>query len=371
MLESIQAVKGRRRTVAGCASAVAAILIACLASSARADDPPAAIVEPDDVALVSVPTPVGALRYSPGRGLRVGDTGLAIGGYSNLNLVRDEGQPALLKLDDLSLFVIWDPVARLHLFSELEFEDLVQVDGNGWGNPDYQFTIERLYGDVALTDAMNVRIGKFLTPVGRWNVIHAQPLVWTTSRPLVTEVPFDPHTTGATIFGSVFPGAATLSYELYGQATPQLEPSPTSHPADRSGGGRLDYTAWPGWSLGASVLAAEHRGAWRYLGGIDGLYQDDRFEVMGEAVVENGELPTDALWGLYVQGVVETLPNLYLVGRYEHWNPWDTGGSSNLFVGGLAFKPFPWLVLKAEYLAADHPVEESPPGVKASVAILF
>ena len=68
MPESIQAVKGRRRAVAGCASAVAAILIACLASSARADDPPAAIVEPDDVPLVSVPTPVGALRYTPGRG---------------------------------------------------------------------------------------------------------------------------------------------------------------------------------------------------------------------------------------------------------------------------------------------------------------
>ena len=370
MLESIEAVKGRRR-VSGRALAGTVLLVALLASSVYAADPPAA-ASGADVALVSWPTPIGDVRYLPGQGLHLGDTHLTLGGYSNVNLVRDEGSPALLKLDDLSLFVIWDPLARLHIFSELEFEDLVQVDGDGqWGNPDYQFTAERLYGDLALSDAVSIRVGKFLTPVGRWNVIHAQPLVWTTSRPLVTEVPFDPHTTGAMVFGTLFPGANTLTYELYGQATNQLDPTPTSHPADRSGGGRLEYSAWPGWSIGASYLAAEDHGAWRYLGGVDGLYQRDRFEVMGEAVVQDGEQRTDAVWGLYLQGVVETLPNLYVVGRYEHWDPWDSGRASDLFVGGLAYKPYPWLVLKAEYLAADHPVDESPPGFKSSIAILF
>ena len=325
-----------------------------------------------DVPVASWPTPIGDVRYAPGRGLRFGDTGFALGGYTNVNLTRDEGQRALLKLDDLSLFVIWDPTARLHLFSELEFEDLVQVDDHGHaGNPDYQFNLERLYGDYTLSDALGIRGGKFLTPVGRWNVIHAQPLVWTTSRPLVTQVPFDEHTTGVMLFGSAFAGSRTLTYELYGQFTNQLEPTPTPTPADRSGGARLEFGGPLGESLGASFLAAETGGAWRELGGVDGLFERDRFQVMGEAAVQQGERPADDLWGLYVQGVVETLPRLYLVARYEHWAPQHGPGPSNLAVGGFAFKPYPWLVFKTEYLAADHPVEESPPGFKASVAILF
>ena len=133
--------------------------------------------------MLDLPSPIGRLTYTPGRGVHVGDTGVTLGGYSNLNLSRDDGGPGLLSLDDLSLFFVWDPHPRFHLFSELEFEDLVQVDDHGHVATDvWTFTAERLFADVALTDRLSLRVGKFLTPVGRWNVIHAQPLVWTTTR---------------------------------------------------------------------------------------------------------------------------------------------------------------------------------------------
>ncbi len=43
----------------------------------------------------------------------------------------------------------------------------------------------------------------------------------------------------------------------------------------------------------------------------------------------------------------------------------------NLVVAGLAYKPVPYVVLKLEYLFANHPVDTSPPGVKSSIAVLF
>lgn len=344
---------------------IAAVLIIGISALATAADQTEA-----------VPTrwesPVGEVRYAPGRGLQLPDAGVMLGGYSNLNLVRDEGRPAQLGMDDLSVLVTVDPTPRLRIFSEIEFEDLFQVDDTGAaGNPEWRFTAERLYADVSASDALNLRVGKFLTPVGEWNVIHAQPLVWTTSRPLATELPFDPHTTGVMVYGTFFPASGLVSYALYGQPTNAFDRVPAPSPADRGAGGRLAFTGADGWTVGTSYQSAEHLGDWRHLGGLDGLWRHGPLELMGEAVVENGARRVDRQWGLYLQGTLEVLPRLHLVGRYEHWERAGRAPPNNLAIGGVAWKPWSWFVLKAEYLAADHRAEESPPGFKSSIAILF
>ena len=311
------------------------------------------------------------LVYTPGRGLAVGRTGLTLGGYSNVELVRDEGGPVRLTFDELALFVTWDPLERVHLFSELEGEDIVTVDDDGHGGADdAEFTVERLYGDLALTDWLNVRAGKFLTPVGRWNVIHAAPLVWTTSRPLVTEQPFDPHTTGAAAFGTVETGAGAATYQLFGQFADQLDPEETPTRAERSVGARLEWAPATECSIGGTYLAFLEDDRWNHLTGLDGLWRHGPFEVMGE-FADVAEVGGSDRWGLYLQGVAEVLPRIYLVGRYEHERPRRADRTVNVFVGGAAWKPWPTLVLKAEYEAVDHPTDAAPAGFRASVAALF
>jgi hypothetical protein len=326
---------------------------------------------PDDAPQVTASQSPGPLVYTPGRGVRVGETGVSLGGYSNVNLVRDEGGPAHLKLDDVSLFVTWDPTPRVHLFSELEFEDLVDLDDHGHDTASWDFVPERLYGDFTVVDGIGVRLGKFLTPLGRWNVIHAQPLVWTTSRPLATELPFDPHTTGAMLFGSLYPRAGTVTYALYGQFTDQFEERPQAQLADRSGGARLEYETPGGLAIGGSYLAFTRDARWRHLTGIDGLWHRGPLEIMGEFVREEVDRGPGSQWGLYLQAVGEVSPGLFVVGRYEHYDQRAPGAAVNFVVPGLAWKPRSYLVLKAEYLIADHRAEESPPGFKCSVAILF
>lgn len=311
------------------------------------------------------------IAYTPGQGLRLGRMGLTVGGYGSVDFERDEGGPARLHVEDLALFVTWDPHARLHFFAELEGEDLAAVDDQGHGGTaESRFTVERLYGDLALRDWLNLRVGKFLTPVGRWNVIHAQPLVWTTSRPLVTVRPFDPHTTGAMVFGTVYPARETLAYQLYGQFTEQLGPEPTPQRADHGAGGRLEWSRGSDWSIGASYLAFERGRDWRHLTGLDGLWTHGRFELMGEFAHVVGMHGPDR-WGVYLQGVVEVAPRIFLVGRYEHDDPPAGYREVNLVVAGAAWKPWDPVIVKVEYLVADHRVADSPPGVKSSVAVLF
>jgi hypothetical protein len=329
-------------------------------------------------AILLLPSPVGPLAYTPGRGLRVGETRVTIGGYTNINLIRDEGGPANLKWDDLSLFTIWDPLPRLHLFSELEFEDIVQVDDHGRGGTvDHVFTVERLYGDVAASEYLNVRFGKFLTPVGRWNVIHAQPLVWTTSRPLVTLLPFDTHVTGAMLFGTLLPQTSAFTYSVYGQFLNEFERLPEEQQADRSAGLRLEYGVREGWACGASYQSFSHARHWAHLGGLDTVFRQGPVELMGEAVFEDttgagaGATGVGQDWGLYLQTVLQVRPTFFLVGRYEHFDQRAPQPAVNLVVLGVAYKPAAFVILKAEYLIADRRAEESPPGFKSSLAILF
>jgi len=261
-------------------------------------------------------------------------------------------------------------VARLRFFSELEYADVIDVDTKGHvDSPDEAATVERLYLDGAVSDAVNVRAGIFLTPVGRWNTIHAAPLVWTTSRPLVTERPFDPSVTGVMLYGSVFPAAGSVTYSVYDQFAQPIEGNPDYDPADHSLGGRLQYDADGDWSAGSSYLAARRGGEWRHVGGLDFLWSRRPLEVMGEAIVDAGT-GGGPEWGFYLQPVLAVSPRVALVARYEHY---DAPGpfQLNIMTMGIAVRLLPTVVLKSEYQVVDRHTRAAPPGFRASVAVLF
>jgi hypothetical protein len=318
----------------------------------------------------SHPSPIGTIRYTPGRGLALGDTGLNLGGYVNTTMNRNEGDPAVFSVEDLSLFVSWRIAPRLHVFSELEVENAVQIDDEGHaGSSDERFTAERVYGDLTLTDSLTLRGGVFLTPVGRWNVIHAAPLVWTTSRPLVTDRPFNTRSTGVMAYGSFFPDAGLVTYSLYGQFADPIEGNPGFVPDDDSAGGRLEFGPTQDLSFGASYRAAERDGRWRHLGGLDLFWHWGRLELQSEAIV--GSSYTAATeWGFYLQAAVELVPHVYLVERVEHYDP-PGNPPVNLVASGFLFRLLSNTVLKLEYLAADTNDQGTDPGLKAAIALLF
>jgi len=320
--------------------------------------------------IFSHPSRIGDITYTPGRGLQVGDTGLNLGGYTDLVVTRNEGQDAKFTLQDLSFLILWRLTQRLHVFSELEIENVFEIDDDGHaGNPNDRFTVERLYADYNVADAFSFRGGTFLTPVGRWNLLHAAPLVWTTSRPLVTERPFDPSATGAMVYGSFFPAAGLVSYTLYGQFAGLPEGNPDFEPADYGAGARFEFAPISNLSLGASYRGAQKHGRWSQLGGLDGLWQWSWFEVQGEAVVETGR-PGAQQWGFYLQAAVELLPRLYWVERFEHYDG-PKPGNANLVASGLLFRVLSNTVLKTEYLAQGSNSPYGDPGFKASLAVLF
>lgn len=77
--------------------------------------------------------------------------------------------------------------------------------------------IERAYVDVNLSDPIKLRLGKFITPAGIWNVDHGSPVVLTVRQPVqTTTTPIFPESqTGLMGFGTIPLGDHDFSYSGY------------------------------------------------------------------------------------------------------------------------------------------------------------
>lgn len=349
------------------------VLISPVYGADPTTQPPAGAL-PTEPEAFGTNTPLGRFSYLSGRGFRLGKTGLTIGGFATAEMEHLEDGERSGGLEELNLLISYNPLPYARLFTELGVDSLANAERGRRGihsNP--SLNIERLYLDLGNRDDLRVRFGKFRTPIGRWNIAPRDPLLWTTSEPVIVEEVFEETSTGAMLHGSFFPQGGALSYSLYGTFLPPLHAESDERPVRRSAGAHLEWASLKGWTLGASYFASQRRnGEWNHLGGADLLWlPHPRVELSSELVFGEGSINDGTMWGLYTQGVVETLPTLYLVGRYEHIRPPGGGRDINLFDLGFAWVPVPYLRLKADYLIADHLNEFSSPGFRMSLSLLF
>lgn len=327
-------------------------------------------------ALVKADDAPGDDGYRLGRGLRLADSGLTLGGYANLDIIAPHSGSTHADLSDLSLFITWQASERWRFFSEVELEEgLSLVESHGLSASDAALRLERLYGDYSIADAANVRVGKYLTPIGRWNVIHADPLVWTTSRPVVTEQTFSQHSTGAMLFGDTPLLGHDLEYQLYASVLDD----PVGHPDDanfgKAFGLRTTYGDPGRTQIGVSYANFRNNSApnpVHNLYGLDWFWSRERYELSGEMVYRraNSDAVEDA-WGLYAQGVAPLSERLYAIARYEVYQAGNVQPPTQLWIGGLAYKPVPPLVFKLEYGTGSHTTVATPVGLAASISVLF
>ncbi|MCB1747117.1 MAG: hypothetical protein KDK06_08060 [Gammaproteobacteria bacterium] len=327
-----------------------------------------------------------APRYVLGRGLHLPALDLTLAGYTSLRVRGLEGRDTRFDLHDLALFLIWQPAPRWTLFAEIEGEELATVDGRGLNNGDSELVVERAYVDFAATPRLNLRAGRFLTPFGRWNLVHADPLVWTVTRPLMTTVPVPDHASGVLAWGSLPLAAGNLEYSAYLDGSESLDPvhgeaefeevhlPAIANDFDHAAGGQLRYHFLDeAAQIGVSYAAFDiDRGRGHHHAfGADGLYRWHRWEVSGEAVYRlNSAAGTRDDWGAFGQLVVPLHGPLYGVGRLEYYSSGVLGEDVGRGSLGLALRPVPPVTIKVEYHDGNnHRV--LPDGWEVSCGILF
>lgn len=312
----------------------------------------------------------------PGRGWTLGDSGVHAGGYALAELSDYLGKDAELRLHSLSLFLSWQNESRWSAFAEVELEDILVVGPGETTLDDAYVVLERLHLDYAWSDALQARVGKFLTPIGRWNVIHAAPLTWTSSRPLITESTFPTNATGGMVHGVVPLAGRALEWSVYASPGEELARERGLDTFKEAYGLRLDYALTPQLQLGSSLVTfeqREERGEHKNLLGIDLLWTYQGYELSGEwayrALSRDGDSSDEH--GFYLQAVAPLWRPLYAVARYEGFDPAGGNEGVQLYIGGLAWRFAPGAVLKGEYRHATDNALQSPEGFLASISVLF
>ncbi|MBI5233629.1 MAG: hypothetical protein HY880_04680 [Deltaproteobacteria bacterium] len=320
--------------------------------------------------------------YRLGQGLRIADTAIRLGGYLGLNYYDQGGDPGVLKFDDLSLFVFGDISPEWRFFSEIEKSHFFSIDTNSEITDKNRWEIERFFSEHVYSDALSLRIGKFLTPVGTWNEIHADPLTWTVSRPVVTSLSFPEHTTGLGLSGEFLAADQELAYFVYLQNNESIDEKTGERRTHVMYGTRVRWFPSKGLEIAVPLLYyLEYEVDDRiYLTGLDLTYKKHPLEIRAEATssrIDEKYGDWDREYGWYLEGVWAFSEKIFAVARHEYFRARKDEGRHTAFSIGAVYKPLPQLVFKTEFQArgGDLEIESAAIGsddrFMASFSILF
>ena len=318
---------------------------------------------------------ISDIDYRLGEGLRIPDSGFKLGGYASAEYGSAPSQPASAALNNLSLSIWWEGEDRWKFFAEFDSENTVGSGNVGDSDGKSYISLERMYADYALNDKTSIRAGKFLTPVGRWNLVHAAPLVWTTSRPMAPSNVFPTNVTGLMVNGRLSVAEHELEYSTYASNGSELHPNPAIDTFSKVFGLHLNLSMLPDSQLGLSYATFEQtrsEGEHKQLVGVDWLWTHKRYELSAEGVYRfSGKGSAWDERGAFVQLVVPLSLKLYAVGRYESFHTTLQPEATRRYVLGLNYRVTPAIVLKAEWIDAKNNSNNAPIGLLASGSVLF
>jgi len=137
-----------------------------------------------------------------------------LGGYMDWEYrVYQQGKDATLRLPRFVPFIYADVTEHVKVAAELEFEF-----GGISGETDGEVKLEFAFVDYVVSEAIALRAGQILIPLGKFNLIHDSPINDLTDRPLVDRfvIPTTFSEAGVGLYGSIYPaGEWKLDYELY------------------------------------------------------------------------------------------------------------------------------------------------------------
>lgn len=282
--------------------------------------------------------------------------GASLRGYAVVSYRRAEGEPDTFDQEEFAVYFNSPVSDQVSVFAEIEFSNGVRLTNPETGDDEDvgRVKVERALIDYHPMDWAQVRVGKFLNPFGDWNVNHADPLHFTTSRPLVVQLVYPETLTGVLLQGTFFPADWEVDYRVHLSNGGGEQPDSVDGNLRKAIGARLAVRPRGGVQLGVSFYDdaddrydASHQQNF----GLDFQWRPGAFQLIGEGLVSRavGGGTAGAPEGMFVEAAYTFGQRFSPVLRYEWMRLPQNDAASRVGVVGVAYRPIAPLLLKAEY----------------------
>lgn len=310
-----------------------------------------------------------AEEYQLGNGYKIPDIPLYIGGYVSLDYISRHDDYNRFRVDDVALITY----GRHNRFSYLGEFEIKEGYIQEWGKredkqTDLGFHVERLYVDYAYDDNVDLRIGKFNTPAGYWNLTPISVLRDAASNPYLAYIVYPRYTTGAQFSyenhlegGNAYTVALQHNHDIYDDYnniyTKKHALLGIEHIYDY-----LSIKANAGY-----FQTADDEDFYYFL--LAALYEQDRYNLSAEFGARRNDTRWSVPYAFYMQGVYHLAPRHDLISRFESYKI-DEGAYRREEIGviGYTYRPKNPIAYKAEYQWHSY-INES--RLKLSFSIMF
>lgn len=295
-----------------------------------------------------------------------------LGGYSSASIIAPRTGNTEVKVNEISLMLRWENDGRFKFFSELELEQpLVWNENKHFNSQNFYFDLERLYLDYNLSEKINLRAGRFLTPAGRWNLLHAPPLVWTTTRPLATSQLFPIAVNGLMLYGATPYQDQSFEYTFFVEALKDQNRDNDETLFKNVAGAHFLLNNHFNLGLTLATFTENTPASPDYrMVGLDFLTHIKGWEISGEGFQRFTPGGNNGGSGAYIQSAAPLGDHWYWLTRLESYHRPDEV-SGERWVMGLTKRITPTQLLKMEFVGGSDNLPDAPRGFIASFAVLF
>ena len=290
--------------------------------------------------------------YTLGKGLQIGSLPVYVGGYFSIDY-RNRDDEQRYRIDDIAL-LSYGGNDTLSYMLELEYKEFyVQTRDarNTTVARDTHLYIERLYLDYNINEHYRLRVGKYNSPIGFWNLMHINVLRETTSNPVASHILYPMFTTGANLTYSTFYNVAWQA-DLIVQHGKAIDNGYNNYAMNRHAGvgvtyGDEDFTCKISGGYFRKTKRYNNRDIYYAL--IAAKYETDTYVLQTELGSQRSGSETTVPYAGYLQGAYSLTQRHIGIVRFEAYRNNTLDESDRFIVLGYTYRPLYPVALKSEY----------------------
>ncbi len=291
-------------------------------------------------------------EYKLGEGIQVGNLPIYVGGYISTDYKNGDNYEHY-RIDDLA-FISYGSYKKFSYMAEFEFKELyVEKEENKikTNETNDKLYTERIYIDYQYDENSVLKIGKYNSPIGYWNLLPVNVLRETTSNPKSSYIIYPKFTTGLDISYATY-SDATLQFDFMLQRNNGISDDYNNYQIDKHYGIGVTYELNEySFKLNTGCFN-DIKDASRdnlYYALLSAKYENNYYQITAELGSQKSDHDTTTEYAGYLQGVYWFSEQHIGILRYESFKDNIDNLKDDIAVFGYTYRPLYPIAIKTKY----------------------